>query len=75
MSSSSSSVTELSCLATNTPILSSASSDYEFDDAIRQALDEEGVEEDQRTKLCHVVQMDHDYVLRKPFLTNYTYCR
>ena len=47
------------------------SPDDEFDDAIRQALGEQVVQEDQRTQFCQVVQMDHDYALRKQFLINY----
>ena len=53
------------------PSLTTVSSDDEFDDAIRQALGEQGVQEDQRTQFCHVVQMDHDYALRKHFSIDY----
>ena len=68
-----SSVIEIGNLTPTAPMpsLTTVSSDDEFDDAIRQALGEQGVQEDQRTQFCHVVQMDHDYALRKHFSIDY----
>jgi len=62
MNLSSSSVAEL---ATPAPMQSSSSSDCDFDDAIRQALDEQGFRQDWGTKSWRVVQMDNGCVIYK----------